>query len=291
MRRTLLGIAVILIMVGVPAAATAGVPTERIVYSDAYGGSGLYTALPDASGRTPVPNTRRALGSEWSPDGSGIAFLARGGGIRWVDADGSNGHALVTQASLPDGWPYVWGFSWSPDGTQLVVDVQARDYSHDRLVVATVADGSLTPLLRGAFQPDWASNGQIVAARAHGLVTLDADGSNLVLLPISGGVTQPAWSPDESQIAFLRNVNKPEEGTSYDVFVVDADGSNRTNLTRSPQVDWSPTWSPDGSMIMWSRSKVFFGYADLFTMLADGSNVTRLTHTDKIDEFGPDWTA
>jgi Tol biopolymer transport system component len=41
---------------------------------------------------------------------------------------------------------------------------------------------------------------------------------------------------------------------------------------------------------MWSRSKVFFGSADLFTMLADGSNVTRLTHTDKIDEFAPDWT-
>ena len=32
MRRTLLGIAVVVLTVGVPAGATAGVPTERIVY-------------------------------------------------------------------------------------------------------------------------------------------------------------------------------------------------------------------------------------------------------------------
>ena len=39
--------------------------------------------------------------------------------------------------------------------------------------------------------------------------------------------SSPEWSPDASRIAFTRSVNG-----SYDVFVVDADGSNRTNLTR-----------------------------------------------------------
>jgi len=285
MRRTLLGIAVIVLTVGVPAGATAGVPTERIVYDDAFGDSGLYTALPDASGRTHLPDTAHALRPEWSPDGTGIAFRARGGGIRWVDADGSNGHALVPQASLPDGWPNVGSFAWSPDSTQLVVGLVTKQYSHPRLYLVTVADSSLTPLLRGAGQPDWASNGRIVAVRHRGLATFDADGSNLVLLPNSGRDTQPAWSPDASQIAFMRTVNG-----AYDILVADADGSNRTNLTQSPQSDWSPTWSPDGSTIMWSRSKDFSSFADLFTMLADGSNVTRLTHTDKIDEYEPDWT-
>jgi len=76
-----------------------------------------------------------------------------------------------------------------------------------------------------------------------------------------------------------------------DIFVVDADGSNPTNITHSKQVDWSPTWSPDGTTIMWSRSKDVYAFANLFTMLADGSNVTRLTATDKIDEYEPDWTS
>ena len=222
----------------------------------------------------------------WSPDGTGIAFLARGGGIRWVDADGSNGHALVPPASFPDGWPRVGSIAWSPDGIQLVVGLVTKQYSHPRLYLVTVADGSLTPLLRGAGQPDWASTERIVAVRHRGLATFDVDGSNLVLLPNSSSYSSPEWSPDASRIAFTRSVNG-----SYDVFVVDADGSNRTNLTDSPQVDWSPTWSPDGSTIMWSRSKTYSSFADLFTMLADGSNVTRLTHTDKIDEFEPDWTS
>jgi TolB protein len=55
-------------------------------------------------------------------------------------------------------------------------------------------------------------------------------------------------------------------------------------------VDWSPTWSPDGTRIAWARSRSLFGFDDLFVMNADGSGVTRLTRTPKVDEYEPDWS-
>jgi Tol biopolymer transport system component len=287
-RRLLVSVSVLLLALpfSFPTTASAGVPAGQIVYDDAYGGSGLYTAPPDASGPTNIPGTDHALRPVWSPDGSGIAFLAHTGAIRWVDADGSNMHALLPVASLPAAWPNVGSIAWSPDGSQLVVDLYPKDYSATRLFLVTVADASLMPLLRNARQADWASTGQIAAVRNDRMITLDPDGSNLVIVVDTAGNSNPSWSPDGTAIAYMHRVH-----AIYDVFVVDADGSNRVNLTHSPQVDWSPTWSPDGSMIMWSRSKDVYSFANLFTMLADGSAVTRLTATDTIDEYEPDWTA
>ena len=288
MRRALISVSLLVLAWSLcfPAAGSAGVPSSKIVYSDAYGGSGIYTALPDATAATQIPGTDHALRPVWSSDGTGIAFLARGGGIRWVDADGSNGRAIVAPAGLPGGWPRVGSFAWSPDGSQLVVELLPQDYDPARLFTLTVADGSLAPLLRGARQPDWASDGTIVAVRKGHLITFDADGSNLVEILGTANNSDPAWSPDASRIVFMHPVNK-----ASDIFVVDADGSNPTNLTHSKQVDWSPTWSPDGGTIMWSRSKDVYSFGNLFTMLADGSSVTRLTATDKIDEYEPDWTS
>jgi len=49
-----------------------------------------------------------------------------------------------------------------------------------------------------------------------------------------------SWSPDGSKIAVIHN---------WDIWVVDADGKNTLQLTKTPEMEGWPMWSPDGKMI------------------------------------------
>ncbi|HJZ54683.1 MAG TPA: hypothetical protein VKE74_06970, partial [Gemmataceae bacterium] len=63
----------------------------------------------------------------------------------------------------------------------------------------------------------------------------------------------PAWSPDGKKLAFCCR-NKDH---GFEVFVCDADGSNRKQLSTPPggplTICTSPTWSPDGAKIAYAR--------------------------------------
>ncbi|HEY4109602.1 S9 family peptidase [Puia sp.] len=59
--------------------------------------------------------------------------------------------------------------------------------------------------------------------------------------------TQPAWSPDGKQLAFVRNTDgKPQ------IFLLSFDGGEPTQLTHFRYGASSPRWSPDGQEILFS---------------------------------------
>ncbi len=64
-------------------------------------------------------------------------------------------------------------------------------------------------------------------------------------LPTQGQVDRATWSPDGSQIAFVR---------SGKIYLMAADGSNERQLTFGNN-DRDPYWSPDGSQIVISRDQ------------------------------------
>ncbi|MDP4661225.1 MAG: peptidase M28, partial [OM182 bacterium] len=70
-----------------------------------------------------------------------------------------------------------------------------------------------------------------------------------------------------------------EDDSSYfmDLYVMDADGGNVRQLTRSPGYDGGPFFSPDGSKITWRRFNPDGNSAEIWTMDADGSNQRQLT--------------
>ena len=98
---------------------------------------------------------------------------------------------------------------------------------------------------------------------------MDTDGSNQTNLTNNPSADMyPAWSPDDSKIAFESNRNG-----KWDIFVMDADGSNQVCLTGDEPWDCnSPAWSPDGTKI------AFIGYHNIYVMNADGSNKDWLTN-------------
>ena len=65
-----------------------------------------------------------------------------------------------------------------------------------------------------------------------------------------------------------------------EVYVMNADGSGKRNLTRNPGNDgprgWGANWSPDGRKITFVSDRD--GAYEVYVMNADGSGQRRLTH-------------
>jgi Tol biopolymer transport system component len=77
---------------------------------------------------------------------------------------------------------------------------------------------------------------------------------------------RPALSPDGQRVAYSKDGN---------IFVINADGSQKTRLTNDAAHDSFPIWSPDSQRIAFARDGV--GTRFLYVMSADGSGQTQLT--------------
>lgn len=80
---------------------------------------------------------------------------------------------------------------------------------------------------------------------------------------------------------------------SYEIYKMDPDGTNVTQLTADTAqfINYEATWSPDGSRVVWTRHDNGTGQSDLWIMNADGSGKTQLTFTaNPFREHQPDWS-
>ncbi len=72
----------------------------------------------------------------------------------------------------------------------------------------------------------------------------------------------------------------------HQIYVMDADGSNQIRLTNTSADEVNPSWSPDGSKIVFESGRDD-GWA-IYVMDTDGSNQTRLTAGNH-SSTEPDW--
>src|SRR4051794_32757548 len=154
-------------------------------------------------------------------------------------------------------------------------------------VLASIAGGAPA----GATLPG--TNGRIAFARGIRHVRIlyvDADGSHRHALTSASGVrSDPAWSPNGSQLA-------AEHVTSNDsaIFTMKADGDHPRRLTRGA-FDVQPAWSPDATEIAFAHCCASTDPASFSLEIArlDGSIVRHLHfggHADLSPSFSPDGT-
>ena len=109
--------------------------------------------------------------------------------------------------------------------------------------------------------------------------------------------TEPAWSPDGKQIAFVsyRDLARIPRGILRgEIYLMNADGTNPINLTRSiERADGHSSWSPDGKQIAFTSAELLnedtLANSNIFVMAADGGNPINLTNHDALDQT-PDWS-
>jgi Tol biopolymer transport system component len=105
----------------------------------------------------------------------------------------------------------------------------------------------------------------------------------VALLAVTGAVSGPApaaFPGANGKLAFVR---------AGDIWVVDADGSNPTQLTTDPAQERSPAFSPDGTEIAFARRD---GDFEIFVMAAGGGDIARqLTFNEGEQDRFPSWTA
>ncbi len=210
--------------------------------------SELYRMNSDGTGATRLttngaPEDRPGT---YHPDGSQLVFhTARDGNVEVykMNADGS-GQVNLTNDPAYDGLP-----AWSPDGTWII-------FSSDR----GSTDGALDVRRMDSFG---VSQGRL----SRNPVAEDAAGD---------------VSPDGRRIVFHTTrdtlVGAPP---SYDINVMNADGSGKTRLTAAPGDDLFPVWSPDGRKIVFDSHRD--GDREVYVMNADGSNHQRITFNPGFD--------
>lgn len=138
----------------------------------------------------------------------------------------------------------------SADGSQIAF-VSNRDAGEEggQFIYVMNADGSDVRKLtfnHWSDSPDWSHDGsQITYAGDDDIFIINADGSGEPINLTNDEVkdTLPAWSPDGTKIAW----SSGGDG-QWNLFIMDADGSNKKQLTNNGQV-YGANWTIDGRLL------------------------------------------
>lgn len=163
-----------------------------------------------------------------------------------------------------------------------------------KVTLSSGRTGKGIELFRVIYSPPDPAIAYIVGNVWNGdLMVMNADGTNRLTLIKADRLyhySQPSWSPDGSQLAFLRLY----QGQGW-IYVVNKDGSNLHQVVKLSDYSFAdPQWSPaplaDGQYKILFRDQVVpGGPSDLFLVNLDGTGLVNLTNTTGDDEFYPTW--
>lgn len=260
---------------------------SRITLSFGSAGNNvLYVMSAAADEVQPVVGNMSTQRARWSPDGTHLAFECAStiGGNPEVcviaDVTGPitsltlNLYEVLTDFDVTNWGTGPGSYAWNPtnpdeiavvrdsippvggSGQSMIYTMQFDETGRQRLLATGVLDAGNGPLrIQGPM--DWSPDGSQIAFAAEdpgfevNIYVIDSDGTNLTQLTSGVYTTHvaPTYSPDGSQILYGKNTN-----CSYDVFVMNSDGSGERQLTNEGICDFEFNlfgfdWSPDGTEI------------------------------------------
>jgi Tol biopolymer transport system component len=195
----------------------------------------------------------------------------------------------------PQRWYQIERIAWLPDGSGLLMTAseQAAEASAQQVWHVAYPSGETTRITN-----DLNNYGSIsVSSDSSVLVTVQNDRTSAIWVSPAGDTSKAtevpmaasklegalglSWMPD-GRILF-RSMTGGSEG----IWVMDADGKNRHNLTRPDTVDAYPSASPDGRYIVFMSERS--GIKNIWRMNADGSDPRQLTKAfGNLPEVTPD---
>jgi Tol biopolymer transport system component len=238
----------------------------EIVFTRGSMGTQLWVMDPDGMHRRELlTTTGQFIHPVWSPDGTKIAYEDRAA-IWVVNADGSNPTVIVPY----NGGDVPGAPVWSPDSTKIAFQ---RGGGSEWVVDA---DGSnehqLTEIPPGAAS--WGPGGFLVSGGSYGadIWVVSSDGEQATRLTYDGstlgGDGPESWSSDGTQIEF----SSGRDG-GHQIWLMNADGSNQHELTKSPRTSLEATWSGDDTQLAFSDLNT----QSIWRINADGGGATELT--------------
>ena len=165
---------------------------------------------------------------------------------------------------------------WYVSGPENAVLAYQTNVTGNVEVFVMEADGgnafNLTQVGAADRGPDWSPDGSRIAFHStrtgnSEIWVMNSDGGDPVRITADEVFNElPDWSPNGSRLLYNNQGN---------VYVIDSDGANKTQLTTSG-TDWDAVWSPDGTRVAFTSTRAA-GNMDIYVMDADGTNQTRLT--------------
>ena len=181
--------------------------------------------------------------------------------VRWAPGEDRSQEPLMWTSNIdgsnarPVGDERGWYMEWSSDHDHLVFDRAADDGTNQIWIVR-------------------------------------ADGTDLRQLTAGSGFNGDAdISPDDETMVFSRSSTDPDQGGSGTLWMMNADGGDPRPLMEpgnDETNDWEPSFSPDGSQIVFERELPNRTSA-LFVVDADGSDLRQLTPPEDYTEH-PRWS-
>jgi Tol biopolymer transport system component/pimeloyl-ACP methyl ester carboxylesterase len=205
------------------------------------------------------------------------------------DADGST-VAVPLVVSLGADFTPVW----SPDGTQMLF---ASDRDGDSEIFIRSAGGEELQLTHNTAEdahPAWSPGGnRVIFTSNRGgdyfqIFTMNPDGSDVQQVGVVPGnnAMHPHYAPDGSRITYMRaSVTEALCQWNWDVWVMDADGSNQERVTTRLNADLYPNWTPDGTEIVYASCDNWIDF-DLYAVNPDTGAERQLTSWLWDNEWG-----